>query len=307
MGLIAKARGFLDRGNKQYLFPLTEESRRLWQTKSPENYAKANSDYVKYHAIPVKGACPTTNPSHKNSPCYASCRSAFDKFDMTCMPLQRKGVVDLIEAYEFFSSLTEIGIIPEGIQLWEDKEGVVCNIPSGIGNPHNIYATLVAYRLIDSCPSFVWDFNFIMAQPGKRHPLQVFPYLVDKHSITGGHCFINVNTYGSGALGQAWNPTLGLGAKIYFDLQDKRGKEDYKDHKSQVNSAILKVVREITPTFKVKSGKEAWSSDVDTPRYILEKPEDGLHPDLYELYTIPNITEKQIEEFLSERFTKEKK
>jgi hypothetical protein len=308
MGLIAKAKAVLDKGaNKQYLLPSTTKSRALWEAKSPEGYKKADSDYVKYHALLKDGAEPKSNPSHTNVPCYASCRPGFDKYDMTCLPLQRKGVLDLVEAYEFFNSLTEIGVIPEGVQLWEDKNGVVCNIPPGIGNPHNIYAALVAYRLVDSCPAFVWDFNFIMAQEGKRHPLQVFPYLVGKHNIAGGHCFINVDTYGSGVLGQTNNPTLGLAAKIYFDQQDNRGKDDYEKHSTMVNAAIAEVVKQITPTLKIKSGNEKWAADVDTPRYVLEKPEDSLNPDLYELYTIPNITNQQIEEFLSDRFTKEKK
>jgi hypothetical protein len=118
---------------------------------------------------------------------------------------------------------------------------------------------------------------------------------------------MNVNTYGSGVVGSATNPVMGLAAKIYFDLQDKRGQSDYEQHSTYVNTAIGTVAKEITPTLKIKSGKEAWAANVDTPRFILEKPEDGLHPDLYEMYTIPNITNKQIETFLSERFTKEKK
>jgi hypothetical protein len=223
------------------------------------------------------------------------------------MPLQKKGVVDLNAAWDFFIALTEARVIPEGIQLWEEKDGVHCNIPKGVGNPHNIYAALVAYRLVDSCPSFVWDFNFIMSQEGKRHPLQIFPYLVGKHGIQGGHCFMNVNTYGSGVVGSATNPVMGLAAKIYFDQQDKRGQSDYEKHSTYVNTAIGTVAKAITPTMKIKSGSEAWASNVDTPRFVLGKPEDGLHPDLYEMYTIPDITNKQIETFLTERFTQEKK
>jgi len=218
-----------------------------------------------------------------------------------------KGVITLDEAWDFFISFTEVGVFAEGIQLWEEKDGVHCHMPAGIGNPHNVYAALVAYRLIDSCPPLVWEYLQIMSQEGKRHPLQVFPYLVAKYKIAGGHCFINVNTYGSGAVGSATNPVMGLAAKIYFDLADKRGRKSYEEDSTYVNSAIGEVAKLITPTLKIKSGSEAWASNVDTPKFLLENPEDGLHPDLYEMYTIPNISAKQIEEFLSERFTKEKK
>jgi hypothetical protein len=307
MGIVASAKAILEGTPKQYLLPSTEKSRKLWQTKAPKGYEKSGSDYVKYHATTDGTPMVGGKPNHGNAACYASCRPGFDKYDMTCMPLQKKGVVDLNAAWDFFIALTEARVIPEGIQLWEEKDGVHCNIPKGVGNPHNIYAALVAYRLVDSCPSFVWDFNFIMSQEGKRHPLQIFPYLVGKHGIQGGHCFMNVNTYGSGVVGSATNPVMGLAAKIYFDQQDKRGQSDYEKHSTYVNTAIGTVAKAITPTMKIKSGSEAWASNVDTPRFVLGKPEDGLHPDLYEMYTIPDITNKQIETFLTERFTQEKK
>jgi hypothetical protein len=309
MAIIASAKAFLEGTPKQYLFPATAKFRDLWNIKPPEGYEKSGSDYVKYHAVPNTGTKPTESPSHKQAACYASCRRGvgFNNFDITCMPLQKKGVITLDEAWDFFISFTEVGVFAEGIQLWEEKDGVHCNMPAGIGNPHNVYAALVAYRLMDSCPPLVWEYLQIMSQEGKRHPLQVFPYLIAKYNISGGHCFMNVNTYGSGVVGSATNPVMGLAAKIYFDTADKRGEKDYDNHSTYVNTAIGAVAKLITPTLKVKSGKEAWAATVDTPKFILEKAEDGLHPDLYEMYTTPKITEKQIEEFLTERFTKEKK
>jgi hypothetical protein len=309
MGIVASAKAILEGTPKQYLFPASTKFRDLWKGKPPSKYVKAGSDYVKYHAVPNEGEKPSMNPSHSQAACYASCRRGigFNNFDITCMPLQKKGVISLDEAWDFFLSFTEVGVFAEGIQLWEEKDGVHCHMPAGIGNPHNVYAALVAYRLIDSCPPLIWEYLNIMSQEGKRHPLQVFPYLVAKYSIGGGHCFMNVNTYGSGVVGSATNPVMGLAAKIYFNDADKRGKKDYDNHSTYVNTAIGAVAAEITPTIKVKSGKEGWAPTVNTPKFILEKPEDGLHPDLYEMYTIPKITNKQIEEFLSERFTQEKK
>ncbi len=313
MSLIASAKAILD-GNskdgspKQYLFSASTEFRKLWKIKPPENYKKADCDYVKYHAVPIEGTKPTERPSHKNAACYAGCRRkpGFDNFDITCMPLQKKGVVDLVEAYEFFNSFTEVGVFAEGIQLWEEKDGVHCHMPAGIGNPHSVYAALVAYRWIDSCPPLIWEYLNIMSKEGKRHPLQVLPYLIAKYHITGGHCFISVNSYGSGVTGQAANPLLGVAAKIYFDTKDTRGQENYENLGTYVNTAIGEVARLITPTVKIKSGTASWATTVAAPKFLLEKPEDGLHSDLYEMYTTPKITSKQIEEFLSERFTKEK-
>lgn len=309
MALIATAKALLTGSSKQYLFPASNKFRDLWKLTPPKGYEKSGSDYVKYHAVPNKGTKPTLSPSHKKAACYAACRQSpgFNNFDITCMPLQMKGVITLDEAWDFFISFTEVGVFAEGIQLWEEKDGVHCHMPAGIGNPHNVYAALVAYRLIDSCPPLVWEYLQIMSQEGKRHPLQVFPYLIAKYKICGGHCFMNINTYGSGVVGSATNPVMGLAAKIYFDIADKRGRKSYEDHSTYVNGAIGEVVKLITPTIKIKSGSEAWASNVDTPKFLLENPEDGLHPDLYEMYTIPNISAKQIEEFLSERFTKEKK
>lgn len=291
----------------QYLFPVSNTFRSLWKKKPPAGYEKADIDHVRFHASlePMKGSI--KNPSNPSQICYACIRPGYDKYDITCMPLQKKGVVDLIEAYEFFNSLTEVGIIPEGIQLWGEEDGVHCHIPKGIGNPHNIYAALVAYRWVDSCPALVWEYLRIMEQEGKRHPLQVLPYLHEKYKISGGHSFMNVDTYGSGVIGQANNPTLGLAAKIYFDTEDKRGRSSYNDPSSFVNNAIAAIAKEITTTVKINSGSEKWACVVDTPKFIFEKSEDGLHPDLYEMYTIPNITTKQVEEILSQLFTKEKK
>lgn len=309
MALIASAKAFLVGKPKQYLFPASDKFRNLWKLKPPKGYEKSGSDYVRYHAVPIKGTKPTENPSHKQAACYSSCRMkpGFESYDITCMPLQKKGVITLEEAWDFFISFTDVGVFAEGIQLWEEKDGVHCHMPAGIGNPHNVYAALVAYRLIDSCPPLVWEYLQIMSQAGKRHPLQVFPYLVAKYKIGGGHCFMSIDTYGSGVLGAAINPVLGLAAKIYFDVDDERGQKEYENHSTYVNTAIGTVAKLITPTIKIKSGSESWASNVDTPKFLLEKAEDGLHPDLYEMYTIPKISAKQIEEFLSERFTKEKK
>lgn len=309
MGLVAAAKAILEKPPKQYFFPVSAEFRDLWKFELPIGYKKADSDYVKYHAVPNKGDAPKGKPSHPQAACYASCRQApgFDNYDITCMPLQKKGVITLDEAWSFFSSFTEVGVFAEGIQLWEEKKGIYCHMPAGIGNPHNVYAALVAYRLIDSCPPLVWEYLNIMSQEGKRHPLQVFAYLVAKHKISGGHCFVNINTYGSGLIGSATNPIMGLAAKIYFDIADERGKKNYETHTTRVNTSIDVIAKEITPTVELKTGPEGWAHIVSTPKFILERSEDGLHPDLYEMYTIPNISEKQITEFLSERFTKEKK
>lgn len=291
----------------QYLLPVSKKFRDLWKEEPPPEFAKASSDYVRFHAETPEGPPPAQNPSHPKQICYAVLRPGYDKYNLTCMPLQKKNVVDLVDAYEFMNSFTEAGLLPEGIQLWGEKDGVHCYIPAGIGNPHNIYAAVVAYRWIDSCPALVWEYLRIMNQEGDRHPLQVLPYLHEKYKIQGGHSFMNVATYGSGVIGQANNPTLGVAAKIYFDTEDPRGSTEYKNPSSYVNTAIGEIAKQITPTVKIKSGAEKWASTVNTPQFVLEKSEDSLHPDLYPLYTIPKITTEQVSEILSPLFTKEKK
>jgi hypothetical protein len=288
----------------KYLFPVTAKLRKLWKAKPPAGYVNSNSDYVKYHAIPVEGKKPLSNPSHKTTACYSSCRPGYDKFDITCMPLQKGGVVDLVEAYEFMNFFTRYGIIPEGINIWGEKDGVHCHIPAAIGNPHNVYVALTCYRWIDSHPPLVWDFLNIMSQDGDKHPLQILPYIVGKHIGNSNHTFLPTSYDG---MSSSLNPLVGLASKIYFDVEDKRGAAQYKNPMSYVNTSIGEVVKTITPNVKAKSGPGAWAGDITGPRFLLEKPEDACHPDLFEMYTIPNITEVQIEEFLSAHFTQEKK
>lgn len=288
----------------QYLFPVTAKFRKLWEAKPPAGYENSGQDYVKYHAVPVGGNKPLSTPSHNNTPCYSSCRPEYDKFDITCMPLQKKGVVDLVEAFEFMNYFTRFGIIPEGINVWGEDDGIHCNIPAGVANPHNIYVALTCYRWIDSHPPLVWDFLNIMNQDGEKHPFQILPYIVGKHIGNSNHTFLPTSYDG---MSTSLNPMVGLASKIYFDVDDKRGKSQYENPREYVNNAIGAVVKSITPMIKTKGGEAAWNGPRTGPRFLLEKPEDACHPDLFEMYTIPNITEVQIEEFLSAHFTQEKK
>lgn len=221
------------------------------------------------------------------------------------MPKQMKGVVSLEEANAFFQVFREMGCIPEGVELWEEKGGIFCKIPKAAGNPHDIYVALTCYRWVDAHPPLVWEFLYHMGQTVKRHPFQVLPYVISKNVRNLNHSIINTYHW-HGILQRADNPTLGLAAKIYFDHSDKRGETKYTNPKEYVNSTIGEIVKEVCPMVSAP-GKGAWSDTVEKPKYIFEKHEDGLHPDLYEMYTIPNITLKQVDEFLGQHFTKEKK
>ena len=287
----------------QYLFPVTAKFRKLWEAKPPPAYTNSAKDYVEYHAVKVGGGEPLATLSHGNTACYSSCRPGFDQFDITCMPLQMKGVVDLVEAHEFMSYFERYGIIPQGINLWGEDDGVHCHIPAGIGNPHNIYVALTCYRWIDSHPPLVWDFLNIMNEEGEKHPLQILAYVIGKHIGNSNHTFMP-DSYGTEA-GRR-NPLLGLAAKIFFDTKDERGSRNYKSPTSYVNTSIGELVKEITPNVKAKNGESSWSTVGMAPKYLLEKIEDACHPDLFEMYTIPNISKEQTGEFLSAHFTKEK-
>jgi hypothetical protein len=221
------------------------------------------------------------------------------------MPKQRPGVVTFEEAQAFFHIFRELGCIPDSVELREEKEGIFCDIPKAAGNPHDIYVALTCYRWIDAHPPLVWEFLYHMGQPEKRHPFQVLVYLIDKNVSNCNHSIINT-THWHGVLQKANNPTLGLAAKIYFDHEDKRGGKEYKDPKKYVNETIGELVKGITPTVDV-AGAGAWSDTVSKPKYVFEKHEDGLHPGLYDMYTIPNITLTQVDEFLAQHFTKEMK
>ena len=54
-------------------------------------------------------------------------------------------------------------------------------------------------------------------------------------------------------------------------------------------------------------GRTSWGrTAINGPKYLLEKAEDGLHPDFSALYEIPKITKKQAEKILNGLFVEEK-
>lgn len=302
----------------RFELPVSDALRKAWTLTVPEEITNASYDSVAFH-IPDPSVSlgmyyspvPET-PNYPNQACYACIRKDYGKFDVVCYPKQRPGIISFDDAYSFLNYLTEDGVVPEGVLLWEEKEGILCKIPKGIASSPNIYAALCCYRWIDAKPLLVWEFIRLMKQE-KRHSLQVLPYLASKYRVSSGHSFLNL-VFGPGIQGSclirsALNPCVGLGAKLYFDPDDARGSEDYKQPLKYVNAGINSVVTGITPTQET-SQKISWcskSQTIKTPRYLFSDPVDGLHPDLYELYTTPQIPQEQINKILEKLFTTEKK
>lgn len=305
----------------QFHLPITDELRKAWTIEAPAEIQNSGSDYVAYHLPNPKDleenhpygrkATPGATPNFPNEACYAALRPCYGKVEVVCHPLQKPKAISFSDAFAFFNLLTEDGVIPEGVVLWEEEKGIFCQIPKGVGDPPTIYATLCCYRWLDSKPRLVWEFVRLMAQE-RRHSLQVLTYLTAKHKATSGHSFFALNynnPQGQYLMSSPYNPCLGLGAKLYFDTADPRGRESYENRSSYVNSAINSVTGAITPAGRTRQ-ETSWGAQIEgvkVPRFLCERSEDGLHPDLYELYTIPQITQEQIESILGRLFTKEKK
>lgn len=284
----------------KHLLHVSEEDRESWVPQVPKEICKAERDTVSFTTTE-----PNPSVDGVNAACYASLNPNYDKWDITCIPRHSKGVISSEDAFTFFNVFTDAGVIPEGVQLWEEDGGTRCRIPAGCGNPHNVYATLTCYRWLDSRPPLVWEFLRIMEKGNHLHPLQILPYLASKHSPGSGHSFINAQI-GGGAVTDALNPVLGLAVKIYFDKGDERGRKEYETPGNYVNSTITNIAKELCAGFTTSPAAGGWRNP-STLKYALEKPEDALHPGLTDMYTIPNITPKQVKEFLKDLFTKEKK
>lgn len=287
-----------------YILPVSKKQRKSWGHKPPADCQNTGSDRVAYHAKPKGGA----DHNYADTACYSSMRPNYDQFEITCHPQRVSGALSLKDAVEFFEIMASHGLVPEGVSLWEKDGGLHCQIPEGCGNPHNIYVALTCYRWVDSHAPLVWEFLRIMSEDVPRHPLQILPYLVSKNVGNCNHSFITTSGWQVQLEGHesGLNPVLGLAAKIYFDPEDKRGQKSYENPSAWINNAVAHISRGIAPEIKVPSTKNYGASTVLSPKYVLEKPVDGLHPDLYKLYATPNITPEQVLEILEGLFTKEK-
>lgn len=286
-----------------YLLPVSPGQRKLWTPTKPRGITNSNSDHVSYLA---KGGREPIDLD--GTACYSMMMREFKRYEIHCRPKQKPKAISLDDAFSFFSIMTDYGVIPENVKLWEEKDGVHCQIPKGAGSNHNIYATLTCYRWVDAHPPLVWEFLRIWEQDTERHPLQILPYLIQRHVKNCNHSFITVGGWRMKYQNyeSALNPTLGLAAKIYFDPKDKRGQASQRNN-GHTNEEVGKISKSISPKKRVRN-PNTWGPDyVDTPKYQLKDPADGLHPDLHPLYKIPNITTAQVDEILSRLFTEESK
>ncbi len=287
----------------RYVLPVSAEQRESWGHSLPEGYQNAGDDYVTYHAKPGEGK----EPNSPHRACYARLRPNYENFEIVCYPCKKPGVISFEDAIQFLDTMISYGIVPEGVLLWEEDNGIRWRIPKGCGNPHNIYAALTCYRWIDAHPPLVWEFLRIMSENVLRHPLQILPYLISKNISNHNHSFITTAGWvvELTAFEIPTNPVLGLAAKIYFDQEDKRGQKNYGDPNTYVNTTVGEISKELAPSIETPSNKNYGPKTISTLKYALEQPVDGLHPDLYELYTVPNITPTQVEKILEGLFTKE--
>lgn len=284
-----------------YLLPVSASEREPWVPAKPKGLTNSNSDYVSFSAEgPKKLDCP-----HQN--CYAQMRGHYREYEIHCRPKQKPKAINLEDAYTFFNIMTQHNVVPEKVQLWEESDGIHCRIPRDAGPNSTIYAALTCYRWLDAHPPLVWQFLRILEQDVPRHPLQILPFLIDKHVGNCNHSFITTGGWAVKTKNYeaAINPTLGLAAKIFFDPGDERGKTRFSKDDVYVNDTVGEISRRISPKMKVPNPNEWGPRHIETPKFQLQRPEDGLHPALYELYQIPNITTEQIDEILSRLFTEE--
>ena len=288
-----------------YVLPVSGKESKSWLPKKPKEIHNGQSDYVSFKASGK------ADIDYRRAACYAALGGSYSEYNIHCRPRnksenQYKNRIELEDAFNFFNILTNYEILPEGIQLWEEKDGVHCYIPKGLTFNSLTYVALTCYRWVDSHPPLVWQFLRIMEQEIKRHPLQILPVLIDLYIGNSNHSFIITPGYGAKeGLETATNPLLGLAAKIYFDQKDKRGMKEFKSRYHSVNIAIAKICREISPAVII-SRRERWGSYSEkVPKYQLKKAVHGLHPELTKLYQIPNITKQQIQEILADLFTEQ--
>ncbi len=300
----------------QYTLPVSDEERLAWTHKVPGTIKCAVSDYVSLHAtgntVATWQKALEGDPNMPDRNCYAGISPRYDLFKITCYPKNNGRWLSLEQVHEFYDILLAHGMVPPGIKMWEqndkDWRGILCHLGKNLGSPHLYYVALTCYRWVDCHAPLVWEFLQIMGDGTPRHPLQVLPYLTGKWDISPGHNFVTGYTGGDcNHTGAAVNPLLGLAGKTYFDQSDPRGNGLYKSPNQSVNESIAAVAKEITTTLDV-SGKNSWNKEytIQVPKYVLDEPIDALHPALYELYTIPNITNAQAGKILAGLFTKEK-
>lgn len=304
----------------QYLLPVDAEKRKTREWKNTTDAKDLSRDDVAFHAgkpgtvkLDLSGEVvipdPVSNPAAR---CYAWIRPEYGAFDIICVPQAGRGkYITLEQATRFFVYFEELDVIPEEVHLWEDeKRGICLRSPASDANPHLIYVALTLYRWVDRHPRLVLEFLHWMNQCALLHPMQVLPYLIAKYINNCNHSFITTGgwTMGMKNYENGHNPVLGLAAKIYFDRTDPRGQAEFLKPAVNINITIGTIAKELSPKLEtLHDPKWGKPRQVDAPLYVLEEPVDGLHPALYELYTIPNITVPQIQDFLSKHFTQERK
>ncbi len=275
----------------------------------PPEMKNADGDWVAYHAIPKKSDknCEKAGEyHHSHAACYASCRPNYNEWDIHCVPKNGKGVISFKDASLFFDTFSELGVLPEGLKLWEDDGGVHCQIPRSDSNPHLVYVALTLYRWMDSHPPLVWEFLRIMEMPGKRHPFQILPYVICKYVDNSNHSFVTLSTWQNTT--SPCNPLIGLATKLYFDPDSAFGKEDFALPNQNICISIDQITRKIEKVVKIRPIENRWGSKTLTgPKYLLTDNIDGLDPVLCELYELQNPSVRAIQKWLNAHFTEEKK
>jgi hypothetical protein len=304
----------------QYVLPVDEKERKTRDWKNIAGAEDPSRDDIAFHSgnpgtvkLDASGTVVIPDPvSNPNARCYATMRPNYGAFDIICVPQAGRGkYITLEQATHFFAHFAELDMLPEGVSLWEDeKQGVCLRSPHSDANPHLIYVALTCYRWVDRHPRLVLEFLHWMDQDVPLHPMQVLTYLIGKYISNCNHSFITTGGWTMQMKGyeSKHNPVLGLAAKIYFDQTDPRCHAAFLKPSTNINVTIGKIAKELSPKLET-THSPVWGKPrtVDAPLYVLEESVDGLHPTLYELYTVPNITVPQIQDFLGKHFTQEQK
>ena len=95
---------------------------------------------------------------------------------------------------------------------------------------------------------------------------------------------------------------IGVAAKRYFDTRFPRLTRGEGSYDSYINETIRELVNKITPigTPTPAVAGKPWTSGRALPMFFLEKPEDGLDPDLSPLYEDDQPTKERAEEVLTQ-------
>lgn len=291
---------------KIFFLPVTEEQRSSWTQKPPDRLKEDATDLVSFQATGRLGNAKDKNLDKPSAVCYADLRPLYNHYDIICRPKWTDAPLGLEDAHRFLGHMTDVGVVPEGVEVWE-KEGIYCRIPADLAPSPLIYATLTCHRWIDSHPRLVWEFLRILERDSQLHPFQVLTYVVHKYVLNMNHSFLGMGSFGATgdvALEAGTNPLLGVSAKIFFDAKDSRGNKVREATKEvRVNDTIGDIAIKLSPKVTVKNPSQWGPDKICAPKYQLEKPVDNLHPALTELYRLEQPNTSQVESVMAPLFT----